>query len=370
MQLSQEKTHVGSCLRKLEGASADERSVKPALATPPNASPASTPLTRDAPVPNGFLWNLAAVWATVILWRLSPLHAAALDAVGHSTLLAVAVGYTILGGFTAFTRPDNQPSRAQLGAAAFAKWLRGERPDEAEAVSARFLLVKVCFVPLMLNFCVLHSFRAVGSLVNWITQAPVEGLVHGGWFEQYGYSFAIAVLFLVDTAYFSFGYLIEDERLGNKVRSVEPTFFGWFIALMCYPPFNNWTTQLLEWHSDHTSLDSYWLSVALHIGEIVLLAVYTWASVALGTKCSNLTNRGTIARGPYAVVRHPAYVSKVTAWWLMAVPVMSPVVAASVSAWTMVYVFRALTEERHLEADPDYRAYQSRVRWRFIPGVV
>jgi len=39
----------------------------------------------------------------------------------------------------------------------------------------------------------------------------------------------------------------------------------------------------------------------------------------------------------------------------------------SLAAWTGIYTVRALTEERHLKADPDYRAYCDRVKWRYIP---
>ena len=37
---------------------------------------------------------------------------------------------------------------------------------------------------------------------------------------------------------------------------------------------------------------------------------YALASIALNFKSSNLTNRGIVARGPYAIVRHPAYITK------------------------------------------------------------
>jgi protein-S-isoprenylcysteine O-methyltransferase Ste14 len=324
-------------------------------------------------VPAGYFWNLVAVWLTVAVWRWSPLHRGALEEIGHTILLAVAVTYTVLGGVFAVLERDHSPSRAQLGFAALSKWLRGQRPSTEEAVSARFVLVKFCFVPLMMNFAILHLMRVVGAAIAWATAKPIpsEGLRHGGWFELYGYTMAIAVMFLIDTAYFSFGYLVEDKGWNNGVRSVEPTLFGWFIAMMCYPPYSNWSIGVLEWHSiDHASFVSWPATVGLHVVVLLLIAVYTWASVALGPRCSNLTNRGTVRRGPYAVVRHPAYASKVTAWWLMILPAWSAVAAASMAAWTAIYTLRALTEERHLERDPEYREYQARVRWRFVPGLL
>jgi protein-S-isoprenylcysteine O-methyltransferase Ste14 len=111
------------------------------------------------------------------------------------------------------------------------------------------------------------------------------------------------------------------------------------------------------------------------------MAIYASASVALGLKASNLTHRGIVARGPYAVVRHPAYVCKNLAWWIGAVPLVIAAfqdsllealwTAGSVLAWSALYVLRSLTEEDHLRSvDGEYDAYASKVRYRFIPGVI
>ena len=64
-------------------------------------------------------------------------------------------------------------------------------------------------------------------------------------------------------------------------------------------------------------------------------------------------------------MRHPAYVSKNTFWWLSTLPFLAStgsladaarnaVLMAAVSG---VYFWRAMTEERHLRADADYRTY-------------
>ena len=61
--------------------------------------------------------------------------------------------------------------------------------------------------------------------------------------------------------------------------------------------------------------------------------------------------------------------------WLPAEFAKSPVkgllVVASVLAWSMLYVLRALTEEDHLRSvDGNYAAYAAKVRHRFIPGLI
>jgi protein-S-isoprenylcysteine O-methyltransferase Ste14 len=112
------------------------------------------------------------------------------------------------------------------------------------------------------------------------------------------------------------------------------------------------------------------------------LAIFSWASVTLGFKASNLTNRGIVGHGPYSVVRHPAYAAKNLAWWIGAIPAVYfafltggasrgiPAVLFTLG-WTGIYVLRAITEERHLlMIDNGYAQYMARVRWRFIPGVI
>lgn len=74
--------------------------------------------------------------------------------------------------------------------------------------------------------------------------------------------------------------------------------------------------------------------------------------------------------GPYRFVRHPQAVAHVLL-----------VVAALASASDLVSIVRlilvfsllvslVLAEEQGLQQVPEYRDYQSRVRWRFFPGVV
>ena len=46
-------------------------------------------------------------------------------------------------------------------------------------------------------------------------------------------------------------------------------------------------------------------TIIANIALLISLGIYSWASVALGFKASNLTNRGIVSHGPYAYVRHP-----------------------------------------------------------------
>jgi protein-S-isoprenylcysteine O-methyltransferase Ste14 len=101
----------------------------------------------------------------------------------------------------------------------------------------------------------------------------------------------------------------------------------------------------------------------------VLWGVFAWASVALGWKASNLTNRGIVAHGPYRYVRHPAYASKLLVFYIQGF-FLGQYFLGLMIGLTIIYLLRALTEEWHLSLDPDYVAYKQQVKWRFIPGVI
>ena len=200
-------------------------------------------------------------------------------------------------------------------------------------------------------------------------------------FDRHGFWFLMQLILFVDVLIYTVGYLVELPRLDNRIRSVDPTLLGWAAALFCYPPFNMLTGMILgSQTSDFPQFDNPTAHLILNIVLLALMAIFTSASIALGFKASNLTHRGIVSRGPYALVRHPAYTSKNLAWWIGAIPSVTVAFShslldgvqamASVVGVTMLYILRALTEEDHLrKVDDDYAAYAAKVRFRFIPGL-
>lgn len=210
-------------------------------------------------------------------------------------------------------------------------------------------------------------------LASWsINQAGyVYRLLASAHWQLYAINSAVVeILIFVDVVIFFFGYLTELPLLKNTIRSVEPTVLGWFVCLMCYPPFNSFSFSLFD-----QPLNEYWtpafgMAHALAAGAItVLWAIYVWATIALGFKSSNLTNRGIVDRGPYRFTRHPAYAAKVSLWMLSSF-FMGEKNFFLVIAFVVVYALRAWTEERHLSRDPDYLEYKKKVPWVLIPQVL
>jgi len=67
--------------------------------------------------------------------------------------------------------------------------------------------------------------------------------------------------------------------------------------------------------------------------------------------------RSIVADGPYAVMRHPFYVSYVIFWTGWAVAVWSPWAVVNVVVLTALYVMAAQKEERGFDASPLAAAY-------------
>jgi protein-S-isoprenylcysteine O-methyltransferase Ste14 len=168
----------------------------------------------------------------------------------------------------------------------------------------------------------------------------------------------------------------------NTNISVEPTLLGWTVALLAYPPFQQtygYYFSVLD-ERGFFALPSDALVGVCAVVSIVCYGIYVSATIMFGLRFSNLTNRGIFTKGPYRMVRHPAYIAKNVAWWVSIVPQIayhvyqgsrSTILTEIVGlvGLTILYYLRAMTEERHLEKDPAYREYQKRVRYRFIPGV-
>lgn len=258
---------------------------------------------------------------------------------------------------------DRRLKQPKDGAYSFGKWLMGDH-DEVDRE------------------------KMIGHLRNWAVKgfftAFMISIVPGNWFDVLHWSnaeivsnpiamafFLINILFLIDVAFATVGYVLTMRPLDSHIRSSNPYAQGWIAALICYPPFILMGSGGPLDYQGNNDAWTFWFEgqpvvLAIWGGLLVLLtAIYAWATVAFGLRFSNLTHRGIMTHGPYRWTRHPAYLAKNTFWWLAAMPflpmsgstvdlIRNTAIIAAVSG---VYYWRAKTEEKHLMADPAYQQY-------------
>ena len=295
-----------------------------------------------------------------------PYYQELLTPLGITAIVVTLVGYLLILPFFYATFPDDYTVKCRLFWRALANLPR-RRPTPPEAVALRAVAVKWFFMPLMIAWLA----QGVQSQLVMLTATGTIGV----------YDLLFGLIIITDLFFFTIAYGIEHPRLNNEIRSVEPTLFGWAVALVCYPPFQLVSFRVLGWYPPDSPLfENPELQIAAGMVMLGLMGIYAWASVTLGLKASNLTNRGIVSHGPYAGVRHPAYLCKNAFWWVACGPLLIGranagdwqafgLIVVSMAGWSAIYTLRAITEERHLMSDPDYRAYRERVKYRFIPNV-
>ncbi len=254
-------------------------------------------------------------------------------------------------------------------------------------------IVKAFWAPLMIFWLSDHIITMINNTVATYQIWDLWKTNFIGFFDTYFFWFAFSIILFSDVFFFTLWYLIEAPILKNTIKSVEPTLLWWAVALASYPPFNwyvtngisfQWNTIIpwINWYSqDFPKFDDPTLHITMNCLILLLMWMYSYASISLGWKASNLTNRWIITHWPYRFVRHPAYICKNTAWWIGGLPFIINAVRGEdwnalfyiilgLSGWSFIYFMRAWTEERHLSKDEEYRKYKKKVKYRFIPWVL
>ena len=301
-------------------------------------------------------WGVIAVVYCIGRWYWSGQYLFAMEmlAAAAPVLVALSIPYVLW--------LDRRLADPRDGAHAFGVMLLGQGTADREALAehVRSWAVKGFFIAFMISIVPGNWADVIRWPIAAVISDPVEMT-----------RFLIAAMFLIDVAFATVGYVLTCRPLDAHIRSANPYAAGWTAALICYPPFILMGNGgPLDYHPG-TQEWSYWLAghppLLGLVGALLvaLAAVYAWATVAFGLRFSNLTHRGILTHGPYRWTKHPAYLSKNIFWWLSTMPflattgsltdtVRNSAILALVSG---VYYWRALTEERHLAADPAYRDY-------------
>ncbi|CAM8625747.1 Isoprenylcysteine carboxyl methyltransferase [Burkholderiales bacterium] len=269
------------------------------------------------------------------------------------------------------------------GLAVLGRWSEVHRPTLQDfalswAVKGFFLAFMASILP-----GAVHSFTDPGTWSNLAGHASV--VFSFGWVQETSgvaqrllplVAAVISAVFFVDILFGALGYIMTFRPLDTHIRSAHPTLLGWVAALSCYPPFTimgngmaldyRQTPEWFFWFAQWP-----WVSLAWAACIVLLAAIYAWSTMVFGMRFSNLTHRGILTHGPYAVTKHPAYLTKVLFWWMVHMPFLNPnsgwealrnTLLLAFISW--VYWLRAKTEERHLRLDPTYVAYEQAMAQR------
>lgn len=189
-----------------------------------------------------------------------------------------------------------------------------------------------------------------------------------------------ALIWLTDTINASVAYCFESRWLENRTRSIDMTVGGWVVCLFCYSPLNQITSYLFPFAPtvvDDNPGSLVYASIGLFyivkILQVSLLALHVYIDLSLGPSVANITFKKLQTRGAYGLVRHPGTITKLTFWLVISgfyKGFWNTKMILGQMAWSVIYILRALTEERHLKKHEEYQDYMKKVRYRFIPGLI
>ena len=230
------------------------------------------------------------------------------------------------------------------------------------------------FYFLLMTTSLYGSMRSLinGNIGNWGDAADTQAAFNIFFGQMHRLAYGIDLVFAV------IGYVMTFKIIGTNIRSSEPTFLGWFVCLICYPPFWPLISSKFINYDDGYNWQEYFdgdLPMYFIWGTLICFCdfIYAFATVAFGYRFSNLTYRGIITGGPYKFTKHPAYFFKNLSWWMVSIPFISYSSTLETTKYCLmlvivngIYYMRARTEENHLSNYPEYVAYAEEMNKRSI----
>lgn len=222
--------------------------------------------------------------------------------------------------------------------------------------------IKFFYLPIMLD-------------AGYVISSHIEQLIKNNKFTTNWYFIIFNFLYLVDVSVAILGYTHASKSMDAEIKSTNPFLSGWLFALICYAPFNILFFSLTGFKAFSTPEWTNFIDTQSPLGYayggtiIILTACYVWGTLSFDIRFSNLTNRGIITSGPYRFLKHPSYVAKNLSWWLIYMPFMfgsnwieKTLMCIMCIAFNAIYAIRALTEEKHLLHDENYKKYSTLIK--------
>ena len=227
-------------------------------------------------------------------------------------------------------------------------------------------IIRIHYTPIMIEQLYLHLTNTAG----FVQKADFQ------WNLASSVLIATTLALAVDANNGAIGYFWESWFAKSRFRVIDLHPMHWFVVLICYTPFFSYAVQFVPFPSlaaNSTPLigDSG-LNSGIEIVLLILLASYVLSGGALSFSTSNLCYKKIQTKGPFAIVRHPATSFKLLYFFLAFFRYRAAYTIAgfiSYLVWMIIYICRALVEERFLRRFSAYREYMKKTRYRFIPRI-
>ncbi len=187
----------------------------------------------------------------------------------------------------------------------------------------------------------------------------------------------INLMFAVSTIILSISYLSDLNIFKNKIKKIDTTPLGIISCIVCFYPLKIFADKIIpSYGSELVPVENMALRITLSILMLISEFVILLSVLRLGTKAGNLTDRGIVTKFPYNIIRHPEYTMQICMISIITIPVLFDsgffvfekiLFVTGIIGWAIVYYVRAITEERNLIDDPEYKKYCQKVKYRFIP---
>lgn len=147
-------------------------------------------------------------------------------------------------------------------------------------------------------------------------------------------------------------------------KRITPNPWFWLLAFV-----NTYFPQaILPFMDRGRALVSPLLSNAVAIAALVFSV---WARLSLGRNMGFVpAQREIVTRGPYRYMRHPIYTGLILSYLAVVLRIYSPRNATLLAIAVFWMLVKSFVEEIFLRADPQYAAYMTKVRARWIPFVI
>lgn len=231
------------------------------------------------------------------------------------------------------------------------------------------LVMRAYFIPVMVVQIMPTATSTLTSLYREIANHNLLGML----------VLISAALWLLDILNATVAYSLESRWLENRSSSIDLTIGGWLVCLSSYAPLNEITGSIFAFapyiasnQIDDLLINSIGFFYVLKIVQIFFLATHIYTDTSLGPSVANITLKKLQTRGPYALIRHPGTTTKLLFWLIQSVfykKFWTAKYLLGYFGWGVIYILRALTEERHLKKFGEYRDYMKKVKYRFFPGL-